>query len=102
MFFYAIISFLITIFFQLVVGSLAMSNKIKFSFGWLTLINCILIICITYVFAQVIIPREEGPQCGISQLATFSLGLGALGLQLLISILQLLWLAVMKQVRMKR
>jgi hypothetical protein len=96
MFLYASILFLIAIFCQLIVGSLAMSKKIKFSFGWLTLINCVFISLITYVLMKLSVPEKEGPKCGMLQMGAVLFGLATLALHLFIVILQLLWISVIK------
>lgn len=88
--------FLIAIFSQLIVGSLVMSKKIKFSFGWLTLTNWLFISIVTYVLIQIIIPKNEGPQCGILQMSAFILGIGAMTVQIIIAILQSIWLNKVK------
>jgi|GEM_PF-5541855 len=96
MFGFIIILFLMAIFCQLIGGSLAMSERINFSFGWLTLANFVFICCVSFVVGHVVITKEEGPKCGVSQMAAFFLGLATLALQLFIVILQLLWINVMK------
>ncbi len=96
MFGFISILLLMAIFCQLIAGSLAMSERINFSFGWLTFANFVFICCVTFALVQTVIPKEEGPKCGLSQMAPFFLGLATLALQLFIVILQLLWVNVMK------
>lgn len=96
MFGFISILFLMAIFCQLIGGSLALSERINFSFGRLTLANFVFICCVTFTLVQLVILKEEGPKCGVSQMAAFFFGMAILAFQLFIMVLQLLWIDVMK------
>ena len=93
---------LLVIFIQLIVGGFVMSKKIKFSFGWLTLMDAIFIAGVTLLMSYFLVPKIVGPHCGMDQLAINFLGLCALGLQLFVAILQLIWILAMKNKRESR
>ncbi|MNK49554.1 hypothetical protein D3C87_684100 [compost metagenome] len=90
------ILFLMAIFSQLIVGSLAMTKRIGISFGWLTLSNFVFTCFVTFGLLQIVAPKVEEPKCGMSQIVILFLGIGTMGIQIFIMILQLLWIYAMR------